>query len=259
MTKKKKIIVCVSIIIIAIGIFFVYNLIKPSTKEQEESAEYNEMLDQLSETSKKEELEFIEAEKMLKKMIQKNETMIEEYDAILNNSDADKTLLFKLVNTWNPALNFGGYRSGIGMSIYPLHYAPEDYYMFQKMVISLNPGEEILEHNIFFTKNFENISMKRYSLFIKGVFGVDISSEELEKAIVICLEKKDTVTQGSQFDYELYNKNNILIKMVAMEDVTGDKYVAICSRYTPIWYHVSTTSIIWNEKLYQKWLFFYCN
>ncbi len=62
---------------------------------------------------------------------------------------------------------------------------------------------------------------------------MDISSEELKKAMIICLEKKDVVTKESQFDYELYNKNDIRIKMVAMEDVTGDKYIAICSRYIP--------------------------
>lgn len=101
------------------------------------------------------------------------------------------------------------------------------------MLVSFNPGEEVLEHNIFFTKNFENINMERYSLFIKGIMNVDISSENLKKAIIICSNQINTVTQESQFDYELYNNNNILIKMVAMEDVNGDKYIAISSKYTP--------------------------
>ncbi|MBQ7140581.1 MAG: hypothetical protein IJO32_03675 [Bacilli bacterium] len=49
------------------------------------------------------------------------------------------------------------------------------------MLVSFNPGEEMLEHNIFFTKNFENINMERYSLFIKGIMNVDISSKYTPK------------------------------------------------------------------------------
>lgn len=232
MTKEKKILICLFIIIIFISNIFVFKSIMPLIKEQKNSLQQSKIWEKLSETSK-EELEFIEAEKLLKSLLKKNKTMIEEYNSILNENEENMILLFDLINTWSPALNFGGYRSGVGMSIYPLHFPPEDYYMFQQMIISFNPGEEMLEYNIFFTKNFDDINIERYSLFIKGIFGVNISAEKLQKAMVICTDEIDLITQESQFDYELYNNNDILIKMVAMEDVTGDKYIAIYSKYTP--------------------------
>lgn len=231
---KKKLLICLLIIIVVIGGLSVYKVINILLKEHEFSVQQREMFERLSEDSKEEELEFIEAETEIKKLIKKNKIMIKEFDSIhMESRDESWIPIFDLINTWNPALAFDGYKTGVDISIYPLHFPPEDYYMFQQMIVSVNEDNRKVEYNIFFTKNFENINMERYSLFIKGVFGVDISSEKLKNAMAICSNKIDTVTQGSQFDYELYSKNDILIKMVAMEDVTGDKYVAICSKYTP--------------------------
>lgn len=44
---------------------------------------------------------------------------------MFNKNPDDKNEFLNLVNTWKPALNFNGYRRGLGMSIYPLHFPPD--------------------------------------------------------------------------------------------------------------------------------------
>lgn len=227
----KKFIIILLVIIVGAFIFCLsYDLI---IKEKENGVIESEIWNLLSEESKEEEKAFLEAEKVMKKLIKDNKTMISDYKDIFNKNTDDKKELFSLVNTWKPALNFNVYRSGVGMSIYPLHFPPEDYYMFQQLIISLNDNEEVLEYSVFFTKDFKNIDMERYSLFIKGIFGVSISSKTLKDAMMICLKEIDKVSKDEQFDYELYNKNGIVIKMVTMEDVTSQKYIAINAKYVP--------------------------
>lgn len=227
----KKFIIILLVIIVVVFIFCLsYDLI---IKEKEDDVIESKIWNLLSEESKEEEKAFLEAEKVMKKLIKDNKTMISDYKDIFNKNTDDKKELFSLVNTWKPALNFNGYRSGVGMSIYPLHFPPEDYYMFQQLIISLNDNEEVLEYSVFFTKDFKNIDMERYSLFIKGIFGISISSKTLKDAMMICLKEIDKVSKDDQFDYELYNNDGIIIKMVAMEDVTSQKYIAINAKYVP--------------------------
>lgn len=193
-----------------------------------------ELLNGLCEKSLKEEQDFLEAEKKAKQMINSGRIMIEEFDKInIKNKDDSWIPLFDFANEWISTLNFAGYQTTTGIGMYPRFFAPDDYYMFQQMIIETERGQKLLEYNVFFVRDYEFINMERYSLFLKAVFGIDISAEKLKDAVLVCEEKLPTVTQGNQFDHILYEKDKIVIKMVAMEDVTSEKYIAICSRYRP--------------------------
>ena len=99
-----------------------------------------------------------------------------------NNGRCDKIELFELANKWNPALNFGGFHSDVGGLLHPLFYSPDDYYMFHQMHIQGESGKKYLEHNVFFTRDYDKINMERYSLMIKGIFGV-------EYTVALCQEE----------------------------------------------------------------------
>jgi hypothetical protein len=201
-----------------------------------DSSQPKELIENLSQRSLKEEQDFVDAEVQIRRRISANRYMIDEFNKVNNNGETEDeaiTQMFSLVNEWISSLNFSGYRSTVDIGVYPMFFMPDDYYMFQQMIIETEVEKKLLEYNVFFVRDFEKINMERYALFIKGIYNVDITSESLKNATSICQEQLASVTQDNQFDYILYEKNKILIKMVAMEDVTGDKYIAICCRYMP--------------------------
>jgi hypothetical protein len=232
--KLKQMLVVILLLSLSLCALGCQSLSAPMHGDQNElvPTQSGSLINGMSEESLEEEQEQIEATRDLQQLIDDNRVLIKELkDIKTSGSSNDNGALFDIASSWTNALGFDGYRTGKGLAIYPLHFPPDDYYMFQQMIINLNKGAEAFEYNIFFTKNFKEISMDRYSLVLKGVCGVDIAAEELKLAMSVCEEKLETVTQGNQFDYELYNENNVMIKMVAIEDVTTDKYIVICSRY----------------------------
>ena len=82
---------------------------------------------------KKEVEEINYANNLLRKYMDDGGRMITEYNAIKDNEPFDNKNMFELYNTWNPLLAFDGCKSGIGNSIYPLDFPPNDFPFFQQM------------------------------------------------------------------------------------------------------------------------------
>ena len=202
-----------------------------------ETMQPDELLKDLSEDSLKMEQKFLNADIILDKFVQDGRILIREFDEIhpqiQENGRYDTSDLGMLASDWRPPFNFAGAHYDVGALIHQLCHTPDDYYMFYRMDIDGKENQRRVELNIFFTKDFQLINMSRYSKMIKVAYGIDIYAEELKNAVIVCEKELPNVTYGNQYDHILYEKNDILIKMVTMEDITRDKYIAICARYTP--------------------------
>lgn len=206
-------------------------------KQDPLTAQPNELLSEMSQDAIRAEEKFVTAETILDDFIKSGRVMIKEFDKIhpqlQEDGRYDKSELGQMAREWRTALNFGGAHHDFGALIHQICHTPDDYYMFHQMNIDGQKGQRLLEHNIFFTKDFSKINMERYSKMIKGVFGVTISASDIKETVLIAEKELPTVEQGNQIDHIIYQENNIIIKVVALNDDIGDKYVAICSRYIP--------------------------
>jgi hypothetical protein len=181
----------------------------------------------------KKENKMIEAEKTMDDYIENGRVMIREFDFKGDKMEAYYAAM-SIMSEWDKALGFGGYRADRGVpGIYPMFNSPEGYYFFKQMYLSLADDNKILEYNVFFVDNYNNINPERFIKFLKGIYGVEISSEELQSAVSECAEHLGTVTQGEPYEVCLYNDGGVSVDVVGMEDITGEKYIAINSKYIP--------------------------
>ena len=236
---KKKSIPIIIICLLMLILTACESPFKPTNRLKQDpvTAQSKELLSELSEDALKTEKKFIEAESVLDDFIESGRVMIKEFDKIhpqlQENGRYDTGELGQMAREWRPALNFGGAHYDIGALIHQLGHTPDDYYMFHRMDIDGQDGQRMLEHNIFFKKDFSKINMERYAKMIKGVFGITISANDIKENVLIAEKELSTVEQRNQIDHIIYQENNITIKVVALNDAIGDKYVAICSRYIP--------------------------
>lgn len=171
-------------------------------------------------------------EKEMQKLIDKRYILIEQIDW----EDTDKERAFyaacDVIRAFGPALGTGGFRSDSTIpAIYPMAHAPEDYYCWQQSMVSLKTGDSFYEYCLFFEKQYNDVNARRWCKNLKGLFGVTIEALKFQEGVNQCAAKLDTVTPENQYDHELYSKDGIHIKLVAMQYGT-EKYVALKAIYT---------------------------
>ena len=192
------------------------------------------MLEGYSEDAVQHENKMVQCEKQMLQYIQQGRILINEID--WHSSDRIEAYYnaCQVIREYHKAIGTGGFRTDQSIpAIYPMGACPDDYYCWIQTMLSLEPGNSFYEYCVFFEKGFDNINARRWCTNFQGLFGVTISPDELQSSINACCAQIETVTPDAQYNHELYNKDGILIKAVAMMDNnTGTRYIAIKSIYT---------------------------
>lgn len=191
------------------------------------------LLEGYSEAAIQHENKMVQCEKQMLQYIQQGRVLINEVDWKASDRMRAHTDACQVIREYHKALGTGGFRTDTRLpAIYPMGACPEDYYCWVQTMLSLEQGNSFYEYCVFFTKGFDNINARRWCTNFQGIFGVTISPDALQTGVDDCYAQFETVTQDAQYNHELYNQNGILIKVVAMVDTDGTRYIAIKSIYT---------------------------
>lgn len=203
-----------------------------TSKEHPQTQPKPQLNGEYSEEAIKYENKMVACEREMQKLIDKRYTLIEQIDW----DDTDKERAFyaacDVIRKFHPALGTGGFRSDSSVpAVYPMAYAPEDYYCWQQSMLSLKDGDAFYEYCLFFEKQYDDVNAQRWCKNLKGLFGITIDAAAFQAGINMCAEKLKTVTPENQYDHELYYKDGIHIKVVAMQ-YGEEKYITLKATYT---------------------------